>query len=113
MTQETMKARLSALTGETNDDILLTFLDIAKDKVLSRCYPYRNDVADVPERYQTTQLEIAVYLLNKRGAEGETAHNENGINRSYENASVPESMLKGIVPFGSVFLWNNTEEAES
>jgi hypothetical protein len=101
------------LTGETNDDILITFLDIAKDKVLSRCYPYRTNATDVPERYQTTQLEIAVYLLNKRGAEGETVHNENGINRSYENASVPESMLKGIVPFGSVFLWNNTEEAES
>ena len=35
--------------------------------------------------------------------EGETAHNENGINRSYENASVPESMLKGELSllFGS------------
>lgn len=107
MTQEAMKARLSVLTGETNDDILLTFLDIAKDKILTRCYPYRTDMVDIPTRYRSTQLEIAVYLLNKRGAEGETAHNENGINRSYESASVPESMLKGIVPFGSVFQLNN------
>lgn len=110
MTQEVLKSRLSALTGETNDDVLLTFLDIAKDKVLSKCYPYRQDVTDVPERYQTTQLEIAVYLLNKRGAEGQTAHNENGINRSYESASVPDSMLEGIVPFGSVFQWGSHSE---
>lgn len=110
MTQEVLKSRLSALTGETNDDVLLTFLDIAKDKVLSKCYPYRQDVTDVPERYQTTQLEIAVYLLNKRGAEGQTAHNENGINRSYESASVPDSMLEGIVPFGSVVQWGSHSE---
>lgn len=103
MTDEVMKARLSALTGETDDNILLTFLDIAAEKVLSKCYPYRPDKVNVPSRYHNTQLEIAVYLLNKRGAEGETAHNENGVNRSYESASVPDSMLKGIVPFVSVF----------
>jgi len=44
------------------------------------------------------QLEIATYLLNKRGAEGQTAHSENGISRSYESADVPSSMLNQIVP---------------
>lgn len=108
MTKEVMKARLSALTGETDDNILLTFLDIAAEKILEKCYPYRHDKSDVPARYHSTQLEIAVYLLNKRGAEGETSHSENGINRSYESASVPDSMLKGIVPFVSVFPWNES-----
>jgi hypothetical protein len=108
MTKEVMKARLSALTGETDDNILLTFIDIAASKILEKCYPYRHDKRDVPARYHNTQLEIAVYLMNKRGAEGETAHNENGINRSYENASVPDSMLKGIVPFASVFPWKES-----
>lgn len=108
MTKEVMKARLSALTGETDDNILLTFLDIASGKILEKCYPYRHDKRDVPARYHSTQLDIAVYLLNKRGAEGETAHSENGINRSYESASVPDSMLKGIVPFASVFPWNES-----
>ncbi len=105
MTDEVMKARLSSLTGETNDNILLTFLEIAAEKVLTKCYPYIQDVEgkSVPAKYHNTQLEIAAYLLNKRGAEGETSHSENGINRSYESASVPDSMLKGIVPFASVF----------
>lgn len=102
MTKDVMKARLSALTGETNSNILLTFLDIAAEKILEKCYPFRHDKRDVPVRYHSTQLEIAIYLLNKRGAEGEISHNENGINRSYESASVPDSMLKGIVPFVSI-----------
>ena len=108
MTKEVMKTRLSALTGETDDNILLTFLDIAGEKILEKCYPYRHDKREVPARYHSTQLEIAVYLLNKRGAEGEKAHSENGITRSYESASVPDSMLKGIVPFASVFPWNES-----
>lgn len=104
MEKSVMKSRLSALTGETDDNILLTFLDIAAEKILAKCYPYHHDKQDVPERYHGAQLEIAVYLLNKRGAEGETAHSENGISRSYESASVPDSMLKDIVPFVSVLI---------
>ena len=103
MTEEAMLEQLSALTGETDESILLTFLGIAAGKVLAKCYPYRPDKRTVPARYRGIQLEIAAYLLNKRGAEGETAHNENGINRSYESAGVPDSMLKGIVPFASAF----------
>ncbi len=102
MTQAELKARVSALTGETNEDILLTFIQLAADKVIAKAYPFDPTVTEVPDRYQGVQLEIAVYMLNKRGAEGETSHNENGVNRSYEAASVPDSMLKGVIPFGKV-----------
>ncbi len=102
MEKEVMMTRLTALTGETDKEILLTFIDLAGAKILEKCYPYHPDQLEVPTRYHNTQLDIAVYLLNKRGAEGETAHNENGINRTYESASVPDSMLKGIIPFVSV-----------
>ena len=49
-----------------------------------------------------TQVEVAAYLLNKRGAEGETAHSENGISRSYEDGDVPSSLLRDIVPYAGV-----------
>ena len=104
MTQDMMKEQLKALTGETDDNTLLTFLDIAADKILAKCYPYRPDEKIGPTRYRSTQLEIAAYLLNKRGAEGETAHGENGINRSYESASVPASMLENVLPFAASFV---------
>ena len=87
-----------------SDDILLTYLAIAGSKIIDRAYPFNdsNVVEEVPRRYELLQCEIAVYLLNKRGAEGETSHSENGISRSYENADVPESMLSVITPFCGV-----------
>jgi hypothetical protein len=57
---------------------------------------------EVPRRYGYLQCEIAAYLLNKRGAEGQTGHSENGISRSYESADVPESMLSEVIPFCKV-----------
>jgi hypothetical protein len=85
-----------------SDDILLTYLAIAGRKIIDRAYPYDDTVEDVPRRYELLQCEIAVYLLNKRGAEGETSHSENGISRSYENADIPESLLSVISPFCGV-----------
>ena len=85
-----------------SDDVLLAYLTIAGQKIIDRAYPYDDTIEIVPRRYETLQCEIAVYLLNKRGAEGETSHSENGISRSYENADVPESLMSNIVPFVGV-----------
>ena len=99
MEHDVMKSRLSAITGVTDESLLLTYLDLAGDAVLKRRFGegYAPN-EEVPERYHSKQLEIAVYLLNKRGAEGQTVHNENGVNRTYESAGVPFSMVKDIIP---------------
>lgn len=86
-----------------DDKVLESYLAIAGQKILNRAYPYDNTVTEVPTRYGYLQCEIAAYLLNKRGAEGETAHSENGISRTYENADVPESMLRDVIPHCGVF----------
>lgn len=104
MTTADMKARLALMTGESDDEILSAYLTIAGDRIIERVYPFgHGEYLDVPAKYLSTQLEVASYLLNKRGAEGEAAHNENGINRSYESASVPASMLKHVVPYCQPF----------
>ncbi len=85
------------------DATVLVFLDIAAKKIIARAYPYDNTVTAVPPQYETLQAEIAAYLMNKRGAEGQVTHTENGLQRQYENADVPYSMLKTITPFcGSI-----------
>lgn len=81
-----------------SDDILKGYLTIAGRKILNRAYPYDDTVNEVPRRYGYLQCEIATYLLNKRGAEGEVSHSENGISRTYENADVPDSMLSEVIP---------------
>lgn len=85
-----------------SDDVLLTYLNIAGQKIINRAYPYDDTVDTVPRRYEMLQCEIASYLINKRGAEGETSHSENGISRSYENGDVPDSMLEVVIPFVGV-----------
>jgi hypothetical protein len=102
MTKSQKIERLAGLSGEKNEDILSTFLDLAGERILRRAYPFRSDIQEVPAEYHSTQIDIALYLLNKRGAEGETSHSENGISRSYESATVPDSMLKHITPHASV-----------
>lgn len=100
MTLEEMKSRVTARTGETDDGELTSSLDAAAQEIINYVYPFDPEVTEVPARYQTKQVDIAIYILNKRGAQGETKHDENGINRSYENADIPKSYFRGIMPFG-------------
>jgi hypothetical protein len=89
--------------GDWSDDVLISYLAIAGRKILNRAYPYDDTVTEVPRRYGYLQCDIANYLLGRRGSEGQTAHSENGISRSYESGDVPESMLSEIVPRVGVF----------
>ena len=93
---------LVGITDTTDDAALAVFLTLSARKILSRAYPYDHTGVVVPVQYDTLQCEIAAYLWNKRGAEGQTTHTENGISRQYENADVPSSMLKSVVPYCGV-----------
>lgn len=102
LTRNDKLSLLKTVSGETDDGILAAYLDMAGAHILRKAYPYRSDVISVPDKYAQLQVEIACYLLGKRGAEGESAHSENGISRTYESASVPESMLKQVIPYAQV-----------
>lgn len=94
-----------ALVGDPRlDDLCAVYLEIAKSAVVARLFPFVNDAtwADVPERHQTKACQIACYLVNKRGAEGETSHSENGVSRTYASADIPDVYFDGIVPFCGV-----------
>lgn len=81
------------------DDIINDYLLIAKQTILNRIYQYGYETTEeVPTYYEHIQCQIACYLFNKRGAEGETSHNENGITRGYADADVPSDLLKLVVP---------------
>lgn len=87
----TFKALLGNPTD--TDEVLNFYLDNAKAIICD----LRNS-NEVETLYITHQIKIAVELYNKRGAEGETAHGENGISRSYEKADVSSSLLGQITP---------------
>ena len=100
--EEKLIALRAMIGGSDTDEVLSTYLKLAGRKIINRAYPYDNTVTEVPAQYDTLQVEIAAYMLNKRGAEGQTSHTENGITRQYESADVPSSMLKTIAPYCGV-----------
>lgn len=97
MTDAEKIVMVQTITGEADQEIISAYLYMAGRKICSIAFPFEN-VSEVPERYEHLQIDGAVYLYNKRGAEGQTSHSENGISRSYENADLPESMLRSIAP---------------
>lgn len=103
MTDEEKLTMLKSMTEETDNDVLSTYLTLARGVVLSRAYPYTEE-DKVPTKYDTVHVEIAAYMLNKRGAEGETAHSENGVSRSYEDGDIPPTLLRRILPMAGVIL---------
>ena len=103
MTHDEKLTALKAMVGGSEtDEVLAAYLNLAGGKIIAKAYPYKSEVTEVPAQYHYLQVEIAAYMLNKRGAEGQTSHTENGITRQYENADVPASMLKAITPYCGV-----------
>lgn len=103
MTEADKLLTLSVMCDEKNHDVLRVYLRMAESAILNRLYPFDEHGEHVmPSKYDDRQIEIACYLIDKRGAEGQLAHSENGISRTYESASVPPSMLEGIIPYAEV-----------
>ena len=100
MTQlERLKIRI---TEKVTDIELEDILESAKAVILSRRFPFGDYPEDIEPRYKDLQIRIAVEMFNKRGAEGETSHSENGISRSYASANVSEDLLREITPKAGV-----------
>lgn len=94
--------------GITEEDIMLDevdmYLNFAKERILNRLYPLEEDLteAELPEKYYGLQVELAVRIYSRKGAEGEYSHSENGVNRAW---SVGDSdILEQVTPFAKVVL---------
>ena len=99
---EKLKVLISPETA--SDDLLLYLLEQAEGIILNKRYPFgAPEGATLSVSQQQIQLRMAVELFNKMGAEGQTAHDENGIKRTWAAGDVSPSLLRMIVPVcGSV-----------
>lgn len=106
MTDNEKLDRLAVLISPdtASNDLLLYLLEQAEGIILNRRYPFGvPEGAELSAFHQQIQLHIAVELFNKMGAEGQTAHEENGIKRTWEAGDVSPALLRTIVPVcGSV-----------
>lgn len=99
----TMVKALVDNDATATDDLIKVYLRLASNKMLERLYPFDADKeeSDLPERYETIQCELASRLFLRRGGEGETNHEENGVNRTYATVD-DEDLLSRITPFAKV-----------
>ena len=106
MTNDVKIAKLEVLIAPdtASPDLLLNLLEQSEGIVLNRRYPFGvPEGMTVPAQYEQIQLRVAVELFSKMGAEGQVAHSESGISRTFESGDVSPSLLKKIVPVcGSV-----------
>ena len=103
MTIDEMLQKLkTAIAPDTESDAVLTsLLYDAEGLILNRMYPFGYETTVVvPARYERIQIQLAVELYTKRGAEGQASHTENGMTRTWPEKS---RLLSRIVPYvGSV-----------
>lgn len=96
---ERLKVRIPEATDAELEDVL----ESAKDVILSRCFvsvarTSEEDKNAALAEHNEKVINAAVVIYNMRGIEGQNAHNENGVSRSYEDCAGMKSILEQIVP---------------
>lgn len=88
---------------ESNDELLFDILESAKNMIMLKRFPFIDKTPlELENKYIELQLQIAVRMYNKIGAEGETAHTESGVSRSYGSSAEYEDLLARVIPKGAV-----------
>lgn len=102
-----LKAGLEAPYNTRSDDSLLRTLCLAETILRNRLYGLTEyvDTVELSNTECMAQIEISKRIMYREGAEGETSHSENGINRSWSDDSGFADIFKswGLMPLcGSV-----------
>lgn len=110
MTQlERLKRRIPK---EQDDALLSELLESSKNVILGLRFPFGDwpvelqpgsggkleEVTVLESRYLDLQIRMALDLYNKIGAEGELAHSENGVSRSYESSWISKELRSEVIP---------------
>lgn len=93
-----IKRKLNRLDLEFSDEDIYDEIENAFEAINSRRHFNPTSSILIEDKYKNLAYELCIASMVKEGAEGETSHSENGINRSYDSSSYPESILRRIVP---------------
>lgn len=105
----TLTCSLLGLSEEVADDaadialVKSAYLPLAKHFILVTRHPFSSDADEEKweTRYDHLHCEVAAAMFSRRGSEGETQHNENGVDRTWAtSSSVPLALVQRIVPLG-------------
>lgn len=93
------RLKLNLKDYEIEEIEIYDLLETAKNIILARRFPFSSCFSsELEDRFKDLQIRIAVDLFNKRGAEGEISHSENGVSRTYGAENVSSDLLLEITP---------------
>ena len=77
------------------DNLITVYLEMAKSNILSRMFPFKvPEGAEMPNNYEFIQVQLAARYIQRRGAEGELSHSENGISRTYRSSNDEDLLME-------------------
>ena len=81
------------------------YLTLAEKALLSHRYAHSsNKPTAVPEEYEYVQIQAVVNGLGISGAEGQTAHSENGISRTFKYSDMIDYIHRNVPAFVGVIV---------
>lgn len=100
-------ARVQKLVGDdpsATASVVSELLDQASDAILEVIYPFADDTDayPMPSKYNYIQCDLAARYFARMGANGETVHNENGINRTWASPDDAD-LLRKVTPRAKVY----------
>lgn len=98
-------ATVKTLANESDltDTFVTTYLTKAEFAIRNRMYPFNLPIDAetgepitfvVPAKYEMLQCELACRYILRRGGEGETRHDENGISRTYSSVNDSDLLME-------------------
>lgn len=95
-----VKLLLDIEDGDTSEDnLILAYLTASEKEILAWRYSYGTvPNTGLPEEYEMTQVFAVVAGYSIGGAEGQTQHTENGINRTFQYADMVDYIRAHVVP---------------
>ena len=107
MREEILEYVKNYITGaglqEYPDVFLLLLIDFVIEKYKSRRnYPSDFTESRIAEDLSKTKMTImmaTIDIYSKVGAEGHVTYNDNGINRTFENAYISLNLFSNVIPF--------------
>ena len=86
-----------------SDETLNTYIQVAGNEILAWMYHLvggvPEDVTEVPSRYEGIQIYAVVVGWTHAGAEGESAHIENGIHRDFKYSDMLDYIHNNVLPY--------------
>jgi len=92
------------IEDDSLDNKLNAYLEMAEKEIVSWLYTNVKEPpnASVPSKYDVAHIQSVVVAFGIEGAEGETIHHENGINRKFNYDTMVAYIRSHIYPYAGV-----------